>query len=169
MKKFVCILMVVISISLFSCQKKCEHSWKEATCQTPRFCSICGETQGVPVQHNFSDATCIVPKTCTMCGKTEGNASAEHAYVGDACKDCGLIKLSLYNYNDYIECNATVKLGDSYYDSYQKDYVYQQAKCNFEAKGNTHYKYNNVSIVIKFSHYDEAGYKQYLMNQLIVR
>lgn len=97
-----------------------------------------------------------------MCGITDGTPSSSHAYEGDKCKDCGIIKLTLSNYEDYIECNATVRAGN-----YEFGY-YTSAECSFEAIGNMHYKYNNVSIVIKFSHYDEEGYLQLFENSIII-
>lgn len=37
-----------------------DHIWEEATCYRPRTCSICGETEGEPVEHSFGpDGLCI--------------------------------------------------------------------------------------------------------------
>lgn len=37
-----------------------EHIWEEATCYRPTTCTICGETEGEPVEHSFgSDGLCI--------------------------------------------------------------------------------------------------------------
>lgn len=41
------------------------HSWNEATCITPKTCSVCGETEGEALGHNMVDGT------CTRCGYTE--------------------------------------------------------------------------------------------------
>lgn len=144
------VVVLVIAIMLFitSCGNTTSSNGKVKSCN-----------------HLWSNATCIAPKTCDICGKTEGSASLSHAYEGDKCKDCGLIKLTLDNYKDYLDCNATVRVGDSYYDS-TYGYIYTSAECAFEAIGNTHYKYNNVSIVIRFCHYDKDGYMQYLLNSL---
>ena len=54
--------------------EKHEHTWQEATCNTPRTCSGCGETEGTPLGHAWQEATCTQPKTCTRCGLTEGAA-----------------------------------------------------------------------------------------------
>lgn len=50
------------------------HKWNEATCETPKTCSICGKTEGDPLGHKWEKATCETPKTCSICGKTEGES-----------------------------------------------------------------------------------------------
>lgn len=50
------------------------HDWTDATCEDPKTCVVCGETEGEPLGHDWANATCIAPKTCTRCGKTEGDA-----------------------------------------------------------------------------------------------
>lgn len=48
------------------------HVFSDATCTTPRTCS-CGATEGSATGHNWKDANYTSPKTCTVCGATEGN------------------------------------------------------------------------------------------------
>ena len=48
----------------------CEHNWSEATCQAPKTCTICGETDGVPSNHKTVPATCTTPQMCSVCGYT---------------------------------------------------------------------------------------------------
>ena len=162
--------LTVLLLSLSSCANeasRCEHIWKAATCSTAKTCSLCGITEGEPSAPEWQEATCTTPKTCSVCEKTEGSVSTTHSFVDDKCELCGLIQLTLSNFEDYIDINASVKVGNSTYTS-SYGYVYMSAKCSFEATGNTHYKYNNVHIAIKFSHYDKAGYGQYLLNNLTV-
>ena len=47
------------------------HSFSSATCTAPKTCS-CGATEGEANGHNWKDATYTSPKTCTVCGTTEG-------------------------------------------------------------------------------------------------
>lgn len=84
----------------------CKHEWIEATCTTPKTCSLCKQTEGTPVSHSWSDATCKAPKTCDTCGTTEGEqlphipgewttfrteyVTAQSLMV-QQCKDCGEI------------------------------------------------------------------------------
>ena len=38
--------------------------------------------------HDFKEATCDYPKTCLVCGETEGEAS-KHNYINGSCSSCG--------------------------------------------------------------------------------
>ena len=49
------------------------HTWIEATCTEPKTCSVCGETEGEPLEHEWENATLDAPKTCKLCGLTEGD------------------------------------------------------------------------------------------------
>ncbi len=62
------------------------HDWKEATCESPKTCGRCGETEGEPLGHDWVDADCESPKTCIRCKKTEGNPLG-HQWVDATCKD----------------------------------------------------------------------------------
>ena len=48
------------------------HSWTDATCESPNTCSVCKITEGAPLGHDFADATTDAPKTCKNCGATDG-------------------------------------------------------------------------------------------------
>ena len=50
------------------------HTWIDATCETPKTCAVCGETEGEALGHTWVDATYEAPKTCSVCGATEGEA-----------------------------------------------------------------------------------------------
>ncbi len=47
------------------------HTWKAATCTTPKTCIECGATEGT-VAHQWIEATQTAPKTCAICGLTSG-------------------------------------------------------------------------------------------------
>ena len=70
----------------------CSHSWKDATCTTPKTCAQCGATEGGAAGHSWSNATCTAPKTCTKCGATEGSA-AGHNYQNGTCTGCGDVEI----------------------------------------------------------------------------
>ena len=61
------------------------HSWKEATCEAPKTCMVCGKTEGEALGHSWKAATCEAPKTCTVCGKTEGSALG-HSWKEATCE-----------------------------------------------------------------------------------
>lgn len=163
MKKVVCMLLLLsFAVSLCSCSLFCSHSWSDANCIAPKTCSLCGKTEGVvsPDAHNWVDATCQTPKTCPDCGATEGNALSTHTFESGECKYCGAIELTLFNYQNYLNCSAYASGNGSYISNFG----YQSAKCEFEVTGNSHYKYKDVKIVVEFLAYDKKGYIQYLKN-----
>lgn len=67
-----------------------EHSWLEATCETPKTCQLCGLTTGEKGGHSWSEATCTTPKTCLTCDATEGealSASKTHSWKAATCTE----------------------------------------------------------------------------------
>ncbi len=50
----------------------CKHEWNEATCISPKTCTVCNETEGKALGHKWEEATVHAAKTCKVCGKTEG-------------------------------------------------------------------------------------------------
>ena len=59
-----------------------QHSWMDATCTSPRTCSVCGDTTGSKVGHQWVEATYNKPKTCEKCGATEGSKKSPSAALG---------------------------------------------------------------------------------------
>lgn len=89
MKKKLSVLMLLICclLVLSGC---CSHEWYAATCEAPKTCSKCGETEGEALGHTWVDATCAAPKTCSTCHATEG-AALGHTWVDattEAPKTC---------------------------------------------------------------------------------
>lgn len=39
-------------------EKPCNHQWTAATCETPKTCSACNETEGEALGHNYVDGAC---------------------------------------------------------------------------------------------------------------
>ena len=68
------------------------------------------------------------------------------------------VELNVHNYDDYIEltCTKEVEKVPSYGNVYNQ-YL------NLEASGNSHYKYNDVTITVKIKYYEtDGGYQKYL-------
>lgn len=95
---FLCVFVFVLLLS--GCHNTsqaavCDHQWKPADCLTPKTCSVCWQTDGVPANHNWSQADCQTPKTCRNCEKTEGEP-AEHQWseatctTPRTCQSCGM-------------------------------------------------------------------------------
>jgi len=84
MKKITAFLPLLLCLCLLTgCG--CKHEWKDATCETPKTCSLCEETDGEPLGHSWQEATCEAPKTCSGCGLTEGEALG-HSWVDATCE-----------------------------------------------------------------------------------
>lgn len=70
------------------------HKWQDATCTTPKVCTVCGATEGDALGHDWADATCTEPKTCKRCSATIGGPKghAEKTVTGKAatCTETGL-------------------------------------------------------------------------------
>ncbi len=165
MKKTISILLLITMLLVFS-SCGCKHEWADATCKTPKTCTLCGKAEGGVVEnHQWTEATCIAPKTCVFCGQTEGQALSVHKFVNDKCESCGIIQLTLENYEKYLTVDATLSANSMYYDLI-RSYVYNSVDCQFKTTGNSHYKYENVSFVVQFFLYDREGRLQKFKNDL---
>lgn len=54
-----------------------EHQWRKATCERPKTCVTCGETEGKKLKHSWVEATYEEAKHCEECGKTKGEPLKE--------------------------------------------------------------------------------------------
>lgn len=82
---------------------KLAHTWVDATCTTPKTCSVCGATEGQPLGHNYVEN--VVPPSST-----------DNGYTNYTCSRCG------HSYRDKYTCQiygtvsplntGTVKIND---------------------------------------------------------
>ena len=75
-KKWVIIMVgsfcgFVMSVSL-TITSMCDHVWKEATCEIPKTCSLCGDYEGDALCHDFGEFELVREATCTEVGSREG-------------------------------------------------------------------------------------------------
>ena len=112
MKKLTLILLSVLMIvTLAACgSKKCEQHAYDDCADTE--CNVCGETRDS--MHSWKDADCDTPKTCTVCGKTEGSALGHDWQSAtctelEACKNCGAVR------GDLLEHSYTVTGYDDHF------------------------------------------------------
>ena len=71
----------------------CEHEWVDATCETPKTCDICGETEGEALGHSYeavvTEPNCedkgYTTHTCSVCG--DAYTSDEVDALGHSWKD----------------------------------------------------------------------------------
>ena len=84
MKKITILLAMALVFAMVLAGCGCSHVWTDATCDTPKTCSQCGETEGAALGHSWNDATCTAPKTCKTCGLTEGE-QLDHVWTEASC------------------------------------------------------------------------------------
>ena len=73
----------------FTVGDKLGHTWREATCTSPKTCMLCQATEAEALPHDWKAADCQNRKTCLACGRTEGELG-EHNIVNNSCTICGL-------------------------------------------------------------------------------
>ena len=78
------IFLTIWLLLLTGCE--CKHEWADATCETPKTCSLCSVTEGTATGHDWAFATCEKPKTCSICNATEG-VVADHDYSKKVISD----------------------------------------------------------------------------------
>ena len=120
-----CIMALVLTFSLASCSKNCEHvyddcadtecnlcgetrdsmhSWKESDCVTPKTCTVCQKSDGEALGHEWTTPDvdqCEVQSACSRCGATEGQ-NKEHTYDNAcdvACNECNKIRVAGHDYS----------------------------------------------------------------------
>ncbi len=80
MKKFIFLILLLMTVTLLVACGECEHNWTDATCTAPSSCSLCGETRGNVTEHVFGEWSTAKEPTCTVngeqtracqCGETE--------------------------------------------------------------------------------------------------
>lgn len=92
------------------------HSWQSATCTTAAKCTVCGATAGGSLGHDLGKATCTELSTCTRCGYKTGNAYG-HIFFDGVCYLCGAKDEIIVSYNslDGKELKKAVKNSDGSY------------------------------------------------------
>lgn len=120
-------------------EAECEHEWVDATCQEPKHCSKCGQTEGAALDHVWAEATFAAPKTCTLCGETEGEREQsyfeEHGVeVPDAPVSCTVDGL-IYNRDNPHDNQKVV------------DSVWEQTDCYTEPAEEEGYQLVHLELI----------------------
>lgn len=75
---------------------KIKHEWIDATCTSPRTCSKCTDTIGIPLKHDFVQTSCLEPRVCSLCNE-QTLEGIEHTWVSNGCTEprtCSVCSLS---------------------------------------------------------------------------
>lgn len=96
MKKIALVLLLLCLVcALTACS--CDHEWQEASCEAPKTCTLCGETEGEVLPHVWNEATCVNPKFCRNCSIIEGEVPTGHQWQDlenncfQICSVCGTL------------------------------------------------------------------------------
>lgn len=84
------------------------HNFAKATCDEPKTCKDCGETEGEPLGHDYSPATCDSPARCSRCLKTDGKALSHDWQPAtydspETCSICGETRGNVKGYYEYLD------------------------------------------------------------------
>lgn len=74
----------MLSIMMPSCKKENDthtHTWKNATCTSPKICEVCGEKEGTALSHIESNWKIDKPATCKEEGKRHIECTACHTIL----------------------------------------------------------------------------------------
>ena len=85
-KVYLPLLCMAVFLSLLLTGCGCKHEWQAATCDAPKTCTKCNETEGEALTHSWVAADCETAKTCSLCKKTEGEALG-HKWVDADCEN----------------------------------------------------------------------------------
>ena len=155
-------VMCLILVSIVTgCE--CKHEWTDATCTTPKTCTLCQLTEGVPLGHSWKEANCKAPKTCYVCKKTQGERGG-HVWVEASCKapkTCRVCKLTQGNIleHEYVSgkckyCNKQDPLGPFKVGKYTIyiDTPLPTDVCDFSYYGTTYSKCSLTEISFDISY-----------------
>lgn len=141
----------------------CSHNYKDATCVSPKTCTLCGQTNGSALGHTYSAATCTAPKTCNSCGATIGSAAGhkwtnitqtvQHEEQGHY-EDVAVAKY-IKKYKCYACSNKSNTL-DEYYSHFDSVHGnsnhYLLVRDRYEIVNDTVYEYETRWIIDKAAH-----------------
>ena len=75
-----------------------QHEWQDATCESPKTCATCNETEGEALGHKGGLATCTEKAICATCNQPYGELKAHVAKADDndcttavTCENCSYI------------------------------------------------------------------------------
>ena len=124
----------------------CDHEWVEATCETPKQCSTCGEVADPALGHTGGEATCEAKAVCTRCEKEYGElghvanpATCTSASVCELCGEELAPKTTHQNLSwTYADGKATYVCGDC-----NTSYVVDK---NYYFDGTGDARYDNIDL-----------------------
>ena len=142
------------------------HSWKDATCDTPKVCLHCNTIEGEALGHKWENASCLEPKHCLRCEITEGEATG-HSIVSqiltearpgtkgiraEECSACGWSESEEYSLSSCIE-NGMFVHSPKEYTEFLRKIILERFAWN-DAESNLRFEELNT----KDGHYEWSVY-----------
>lgn len=129
-KYFIALVALLCCISFSGCQSECEkngHKWQDATYETPKTCSICGETEGDVLPETFETLKRALEEINT---KSSTVVTTQTTNYGE---ESTVITITTESDNSY-SLSKTVAMGENFYSFIEIDdsLVYQYAKYSDE-------------------------------------
>ena len=156
-----------------------EHVWSEATCENPKTCTSCGETEGEPLGHDWIEATCEEPKTCATCGKTEGEP-LEHEWMQatfkapKTCINCGETEGGILGLTELtVESDTYNKIikSDAYVCTLNEGFVRAHTDANhnlvyeyLDRSGNVTHNFSDDTLGYGITSYMGISYNDYFFS-----
>ncbi len=139
--------------------RECNHQWKEADCENPKTCTVCGATSGESLGHSWKEADYDNPQTCTVCGKTVGSP-LERPAINLQLTNQLPCELSSYLLGETLHKTVLITDAQCTYEPYLYDN--SQYIVNVCVSGEKTYDYSGDDAdsicCINIKIYDEEGY-----------
>ena len=121
-----------------------DHTWTNATCTSPKTCSVCTTTEGEALGHSWKEATCNSPKTCSVCNATQGEPVAHDINDASICNICGGYFLRKINFKGGKLSSGT--------------YAYDNTQIAASVYGLVGEKFSYPEITLQLKGYNFAGW-----------
>ena len=108
MKKVICLVLLSVLCAVMFSACGCSHEWAEATCTSPKTCSLCGETEGEALGHTAGEWKVETEATIFGAGKRIR-----------PCTRCGTaVSTERYELVNFFEGGKSLFTPEEYYEFY---------------------------------------------------
>ena len=111
-----------------------EHSFKEASCISPKSCEVCGLTEGEIGEHVWKSTSCLEPSVCEVCGKSDDSIRA-HDWSSNLCTDdkeckvCGKIEMAKEHTWNTNKCQEPRVCLECDFEEGAREHSWENATC----------------------------------------
>ncbi len=91
-----------------------DHSFSDATCDTPATCSECGKTEGATLEHSWVNPTCTEAGYCLLCSAT-GESARGHSGGNATCDALATCESCGEEYGQYADHKYDAQIAEDAY------------------------------------------------------